>query len=135
MMRRLNHASIKYNKPIDKQVLVFDMSQLSYSVNITALQAFRQTLYIDQNYYPERLHIFFIINTPWFFSPLWSLIKPFIDPVTADKIHLLGNQDEYLPILRQYIDDSNIPPEFGGNMENFVWYWPFPEEHGCGAIH
>lgn len=130
-MRRICHAAAKHDKPIYQQVLIFDLSELSYAINLTAMQAFRQTLFIDQNYYPERLHIFFLINAPWFFSTIWSLIKPFIDPITAEKIHILGCQDEYLPILRQYIDDSNIPPEFGGTMENFVWHWPFPSEYGC----
>ena len=37
-------------------------------------------------HYPERCHKIFLVNAPWSFSVVWSLIKPFLDPVTANKV-------------------------------------------------
>jgi hypothetical protein len=34
---------------------------------------------------------------------------------------------DYLPTLRKYIDDSQIPAELGGLRENFAW--TFPDNH------
>lgn len=63
-----------------------------------------------------------------FFTAIWALIKPWIDPVTSDKIQILGS--DYLPTLREAIDDSQIPPELGGSAEGFYWTAPAPEEYG-----
>ena len=61
------------------------------------------------------------------------MVKPWIDPVTRDKMQLLGT--DFLPVLREYIDNSNIPVELGGTHENFKWNWPYPEETHCTPEH
>jgi hypothetical protein len=69
-----------------------------------------------------------MVNAPWFFTTIWSVIKHWIDPVTAEKFHILGSN--YLDTLRDYIDDDQIPPELGGSCPNFTWKWPFPHKSG-----
>jgi hypothetical protein len=46
---------------------------------------------ISQNYYPERLGKLYLINAPWGFSSVFSVVKGFLDPVTVAKIHVLGS--------------------------------------------
>ena len=46
----------------------------------------KHTLEILQCHYPERLHRAYICNPPWVFSTFWTVIKPFVDPVTKTKI-------------------------------------------------
>lgn len=65
MTKRLHHASQKHGRPIEKQVLVFNLENLSYAVDTNAMSTFRQTVVIDEAYYPERLHRFYMINAPW----------------------------------------------------------------------
>lgn len=60
-------------------------------------------------------------------------MKPWIDPVTRDKMHLIGT--DYLPVLRRYIDDSQIPADLGGSYAPFAWHWPYPEETLCTPEH
>ena len=36
--------------------------------------------------YPERMKRVFMCNPPSYFSVFWALAKPFIDPVTRDKV-------------------------------------------------
>ena len=50
------------------------------------------------------------------------MIKPWLDPVTVAKIHIVG--EDYLPTLLEYIDISQIPEEFGGKRSNFGWNHP-----------
>lgn len=129
MVKRLQFSSLKHGKEIEKQVIVFNMANMSYSVDTNAISVFRQTLAIDEAYYPERLHCLYMINAPWFFTAIWSMIRPWIDPVTANKIQILGS--DYMTVLREEIADDQIPPLYGGTGEGFTWQWPFPSEYGC----
>lgn len=44
-----------------------------------------------QNYYPEPLGKLSLINAPWGFSSVSSVVKSFLDPVTVNKIYILGS--------------------------------------------
>jgi hypothetical protein len=50
----------------------------------------RQASEILQNYYPEPLGKLYLINAPWGFSSVFSVVKSFLDPVTVNKIYILG---------------------------------------------
>jgi hypothetical protein len=75
----------------------------------------QRTSAISQNYYPERLGHMYIINAPWGFSSVFSVVKKFLDPVTVAKIHILGSgfKDE---LLKQ-VPKENLPKKFGGTCE------------------
>ncbi|RKU42495.1 S14 cytosolic factor [Coniochaeta pulveracea] len=70
---------------------------------------------LSQNYYPERLGRLYIINAPWGFSGVWSMIKGWLDPVTVQKIHILGSG--YQKELLNQVPAENLPKEFGGKCE------------------
>ncbi|DAZ96283.1 TPA: hypothetical protein N0F65_008316, partial [Lagenidium giganteum] len=64
-------------------------------------------------HYPERSAHIFIINIPGWFSMVWRLVKPLIDPVTREKIHMLKGSS-ILRELEEIIDSDQIPSDFGG---------------------
>lgn len=70
---------------------------------------------ISQNYYPERLGKLYIINAPWGFSTVFSMIKSFLDPVTVAKIHVLGSG--YKSELLAQIPAENLPESIGGSCK------------------
>jgi CRAL/TRIO domain len=70
---------------------------------------------ISQNYYPERLGKLYLINAPWGFSGAFNFVKGFLDPVTVEKIHILGS--DYLPKLLAQVPKENLPKQFGGECE------------------
>jgi hypothetical protein len=130
-VRRMAHYEEQSQKiAVDKQIIVFDLKGLSYAIHATALSAFKATLQIDQDYYPESLHRLYMINAPWFFTGLWKMLSAFVDPVTAKKINVLGS--DYIAALREEIDDCNIPTELGGSCNSFNWFYPYCENGGCG---
>ncbi len=51
----------------------------------------KQVSAMSQNYYPERLGRLYLINAPWGFSGVWNVVKGWLDPVTVQKIHVLGS--------------------------------------------
>jgi hypothetical protein len=67
---------------------------------------------ISQNYYPERLGKLYVINAPWGFSAVFNFVKRFLDPVTVNKIHILGSG--YQAELLGQVPAENLPKEFGG---------------------
>lgn len=70
---------------------------------------------ISQNYYPERLGKLYVINAPWGFSSVFSVVKRFLDPVTVNKIHILGSG--YQSELLAQVPKENLPKMFGGSCE------------------
>lgn len=75
----------------------------------------QQASAISQNYYPERLGKLYLINAPWGFSTVWSVVKGWLDPVTVKKINILGSG--YQSELLKQIPAGNLPKAFGGACE------------------
>jgi hypothetical protein len=75
----------------------------------------QKTSAISQNYYPERLGKMYVINAPWGFSSVFSVVKGFLDPVTVQKIHVLGSG--YQSELLKQVPKENLPKAFGGACE------------------
>ena len=126
---RRDYISRKLNKPIEQVMIVCDYTDLSFSPDMFGIDYCKQLFTIDEKYYPERLYKTYLINAPWYFTALYALVSPWIDPKTATKIVVLGS--DYLDTIREDIDDSEIPVELGGSKENFRWSWPFPKESGA----
>lgn len=115
-MEQLARLAVKRSKTsnnlIYQHVVVMDMKDLAFSVDRRALQLFREVNQIDQKYYPERLGMLFMVNTPWTFRTLWTVIKSFLSERTISKFHILGA--DYQEELAKYISSDQIPKEYGG---------------------
>lgn len=113
LMRRQCHANSKrLGRTIDKIVMIYDLRDMAFTVEPAGLRVFKQTTHIDQNYYPEFLHKFFIVNAPLSFRGVWAVCKPFIDANTLKKFQVLGKS--YTENLLELIPASSIPVDFGG---------------------
>jgi len=75
----------------------------------------KQASAISQNYYPERLGRLYLINAPWGFSGVFNVVKGWLDPVTVEKIHVLGSN--YQKELLSQVPAENLPKMFGGECE------------------
>ncbi|TNY23336.1 putative SEC14-phosphatidylinositol/phosphatidylcholine transfer protein [Rhodotorula diobovata] len=70
---------------------------------------------ISQNNYPESMGKFYIINAPWAFSTVWSLVKGWLDEATVAKIHILGSG--YKDDLLKQVPASSLPKFLGGTCD------------------
>ena len=61
-------------RAVTKQIEIRDLKGLSLGPNNAAMQLFKDTIYIDQTFYPERLGRLFLVNAPWVFKGLWAII-------------------------------------------------------------
>mmetsp|Transcript_22653 Transcript_22653/g.27735 ORF Transcript_22653/g.27735 Transcript_22653/m.27735 type:complete len:146 (+) Transcript_22653:201-638(+) len=74
----------------------------------------RKMIPILQNQYPERLRSAYLAPVPFFIRGTWNgVIKPLLDPITKDKIHLGKNESLYLEAL----DVDLLPAIVGGTRE------------------
>jgi hypothetical protein len=71
-------------------------------------------------HYPESLGICLVHKAPWGFSTIWSIIRGWLDPVVAAKIHFTKSTED----LAKWIDRSKIPKELGGDED---WKYEYLE--------
>ncbi|KID91756.1 Sec14 cytosolic factor, partial [Metarhizium majus ARSEF 297] len=109
---RLPACSRKVGNLLETCCTVMDLKGVTVTKVPSVYSYVRQASVISQNYYPERLGKLFLINAPWGFSTVWSVVKGWLDPVTVKKIHILGSG--YQSELLKHIDQESLPVEFGG---------------------
>mmetsp|Transcript_12850 Transcript_12850/g.34604 ORF Transcript_12850/g.34604 Transcript_12850/m.34604 type:complete len:243 (+) Transcript_12850:397-1125(+) len=75
---------------VEKLALVIDFKGFSM-FNSPSFAQQKETLTILQDHYPERLGVALCYDAPSLFWGVYKVIKPFIDPVTAEKIQFVKN--------------------------------------------
>ncbi|CAH02216.1 Sec14 [Kluyveromyces lactis] len=112
---RLPACSRKAGYLVETSCTILDLKGISISSAAQVLSYVREASNIGQNYYPERMGKFYLINAPFGFSTAFRLFKPFLDPVTVSKIFILGSS--YQKDLLKQIPAENLPKKFGGQSE------------------
>ncbi len=87
---RLPACSRKAGHLLETCCTIMDMKGVGITRAPQVYSYIKQASALSQNYYPERLGRFYLINAPWGFSGVWSVVKGWLDPVTVAKIHILG---------------------------------------------
>lgn len=81
------------------------------SVNVT-----RETAHVLQDRYPERLGLAILYNPPKFFEPFWTIVKPFLEPKTRNKVKFVYSDDlNTKKIMEDLFDMDQLESAFGGN--------------------
>ncbi|OCK82417.1 SEC14 cytosolic factor [Lepidopterella palustris CBS 459.81] len=112
---RLPACSRKAGCLLETCCTIMDLKGVGLSKATSVYGYVQQASAISQNYYPERLGKLYVINAPWGFAGVFSVIKRFLDPVTVAKIHILGSG--YEKELLGQVPKENLPKEFGGSCE------------------
>ena len=112
---RLPACSRKSGKLLETCCTIFDFKGVGLGKATQVYGYIQKASAISQNYYPERLGKMYLINTPWGFSSIFSVVKRFLDPVTVAKIHVLGSG--YKHELLEQVPAENLPSEFGGTCQ------------------
>lgn len=115
---RLNLKDISESK--DQCSVIFDLT--GFSLKNNDLPAIKFLAEIFEAHFPEILGSILIHNAPWIFSTIWNLIKNWLDPVVASKIHFTKSIKD----LNQFIDSDNLPESIGGN-DPYAGEYPDPK--------
>ncbi|GKU89976.1 hypothetical protein SLEP1_g4042 [Rubroshorea leprosula] len=106
-------CSISAKRHIDSSTTIIDVQGVGLKHLTKAVRELIMRLQkIDGDYYPETLCRMFIVNAGPLFKGPWNVVKSFLDPKTASKIHVLGHK--YQSKLLEIIDASELPQFLGG---------------------
>ena len=112
---RLPACSRKAGTLIETSCTIMDLKGVGLSSVSSVYGYIKQASAISQDYYPERMGRFYLINAPWGFSGVFSIVKGFLDPVTVEKIHILGSG--YQKELLAQVPKENLPKHLGGSCD------------------
>ena len=103
-----------HKKRVDEVFLVIDLNNVNitkvFDSKFKALLKFASKM--GEEYYPEQLGHSFIINAPWLFKGIWSIVRVWLNEKTRSRFHL--ESDNALPKLAKYFDVKQLPKYLGG---------------------
>lgn len=70
--------------------------------------------------YPESLGVVLVHKAPWVFQGVWKIIKGWLDPVVASKVHFTNSPAE----MEAYVPSSQIIKELAGGED---WTYKYVE--------
>jgi hypothetical protein len=73
--------------------------------------------------YPESLGSVIVYKSPWLFQGIWKIIKGWLDPVVAGKVHFASNPKD----LEAWIPREHMMKELGGD-EDYVYEYVEPKD-------
>ncbi|KAG7358391.1 CRAL-TRIO domain containing protein [Nitzschia inconspicua] len=73
----------------------------------------KKTLDMLQKHYAERMYRAYVCNPPLYFRSFWALIKPFVDPITKQKVCFCSGKKG----LHQIVDDMGGPEKAKLHLE------------------
>uniref|UniRef100_A0A7S3PWI4 CRAL-TRIO domain-containing protein n=1 Tax=Chaetoceros debilis TaxID=122233 RepID=A0A7S3PWI4_9STRA len=91
---------------LEKIVIVADFKNWKLK-DASPMEVTKKTIHILQECYVERVAKFFITNAPIIFRTFWSLVQPFLDPVTKEKVVFCTSNKGILK-LRTSFDEKKV---------------------------
>eukprot|EP01130_Rhizamoeba_saxonica_P014898 TRINITY_DN6581_c0_g1_i1.p1 TRINITY_DN6581_c0_g1~~TRINITY_DN6581_c0_g1_i1.p1 ORF type:complete len:180 (+),score=29.76 TRINITY_DN6581_c0_g1_i1:406-945(+) len=97
---------------VDRWTILLDFKGFSMrkAPAISDIQSFIKMM---NHRFPGRLLRFYMKNSPWLFSGMWSLISNFMAADTRQKFTFVKKNKEFL----EHIDQDQLPAAYGGNLE------------------
>lgn len=99
------------HESIDTCSVMFDLTGFSMKNADNAPIKFLTSMF--EAHYPECLAIVIVHNAPWIFQTVWNIIKHWLDPVVASKIHFTKGYKD----LVKLVEPKYIPDYLGGEDE------------------
>ncbi|KAI9830613.1 MAG: hypothetical protein M1838_005785 [Thelocarpon superellum] len=119
-------ARFLLDPPVDTACLIFDMT--GFSMANMDYGPVRFMIKCFEANYPESLGVVVVHKSPWVFQGIWTIIKGWLDPVVASKVHFTKNIDE----LEEYVARDHLPKELGGDEDwTYQYVEPAPGENGA----
>mmetsp|Transcript_14551 Transcript_14551/g.18385 ORF Transcript_14551/g.18385 Transcript_14551/m.18385 type:complete len:419 (+) Transcript_14551:120-1376(+) len=120
---------------VEKINVVFDYENYKADKHEPPLTLIKELMFCLRDHYPERMQHMFFVNAPLKFRAFWTLVKPFIDPVTKRKIQFVsGSQKKSVfenfvspdQSMRFMHPNGRKPDEY--NVERWKYVVPFDHD-------
>ncbi|KAL1964022.1 hypothetical protein VTN77DRAFT_7568 [Rasamsonia byssochlamydoides] len=111
-------------RPVETAVIIFDMTGFTLAnMDYTPVKFIIRCFEAN---YPESLGAVLIHQAPWVFSGIWKIIKGWLDPVVAAKVHFTNSVED----LEEFIPRDRILKELGGDEDyEYQYIEPQPNEN------
>ncbi|RXH74035.1 hypothetical protein DVH24_016857 [Malus domestica] len=104
------------NLPPGQEQMVWMIDFEGFNMSHISVKVTRETAHVLQNRYPERLGLAILYNPPKFFEPFFSMVKPFLEPKTCNKVRFVYSDDvNTKKIMEDLFDMNKLEAVFGGN--------------------
>lgn len=107
----LEKALLQSHPEEQRLVVIADLSQ--FSMKNIDYDMIKMAINVLQANYPETMHVALVVNAPFIFNACYSIIRPWLDPVTAAKVHFISGDR-----LLEFVEEDQIPVEFIGFRRN-----------------
>ncbi|CAK7266718.1 phosphatidylinositol transfer protein csr1 [Sporothrix epigloea] len=104
-------ARMALHPPVDTATIIFDMTGFSlanmdYSPVKFMIKCFEAN-------YPECLGAVLVHKAPWLFQGIWRIIRGWLDPVVASKVHFTNNVKD----MEEFINKDQIIKDLDGDED------------------
>ncbi|KAI9788637.1 MAG: hypothetical protein M1816_006783 [Peltula sp. TS41687] len=96
---------------VDTAAVIFDMT--GFSMANMDYAPVRFMIKCFEANYPESLGVVLVHKAPWIFQGIWNIIKGWLDPVVAGKVHFTKHVSD----LENFIPKNHILKELGGEED------------------
>lgn len=120
----IESARMLLSPPVDTATVVFDMTGFSLANMDYAPVKFMIKCF-EANY-PECLGAVLVHKAPWVFQGIWKIIRGWLDPVVASKVHFTNSNEE----MEAFVPKSHIIKELHGEEDwSYHYLEPQPGEN------
>ncbi|KAJ0586190.1 putative CRAL-TRIO lipid binding domain, CRAL/TRIO domain, CRAL/TRIO domain superfamily [Helianthus annuus] len=106
------------NLPCDQEQMIWLIDFQGFNLSHVSIKSTKETAFILQEQYPERLALAILYNPPKFFEPFYKVVKPFLEPKTANKVKFVYSDDPNTKtIMENLFCMEELESAFGGKHE------------------
>ncbi|ODQ56346.1 CRAL/TRIO domain-containing protein [Saitoella complicata NRRL Y-17804] len=114
----MESTRLMLKEPADTATIIMDLNGFSMAnMDYTPLKFIIKCF---EAHYPESLGVCLVHKAPWVAQGIWKIVKGWLDPVVASKIHFTNSQAD----LEQFISPNHIYTELGGTQK---WEYTYIE--------
>jgi hypothetical protein len=105
---------------IEEHVAIYDVKGLGKkNINMNMMKKAIPDL---ENNLPEICSKIYVVRPSFFLNMMWKVIKPFLHPMTVEKVQFL-TEKQIGPEFLKFILPENLPVLYGGDDEEFEEIW------------
>lgn len=108
--------------PVERKVVIFNLNNFGLrNMDWSIVLFMAKTM---ESFYPETLARVYVHGAPWIFKPIWSILRPLLDPVVRDKVHLTWKVEE----LADHVPAEHLPKGTMHGELDWSFTYPLPQE-------
>jgi len=105
---------------VENWVVIADLGK--QGITSLPISSIKQVFGYLQNNYRARMHKSYIVNAPFMVQATWTMVKPFLEETTIEKISLSSGNSS--ADMFKHVNPAQVEEKFGGKAKNLTSYWP-----------